>query len=246
MITISIIIATFNASKTIQIALDSVKEQTYQDWECIIVDGASTDNTVNIIQEYATNDSRIRYISEPDKGIYDAFNKGWKMANGEWIYYLGSDDKLTLNGFTDLMNQIDNSYSIVSGNTYIIKIDGTIKTNISQGFSGCHQGKLMKKDLFYKYNGFDESFKLLGDADLMTKLSNDNIPIKNYPIVIAYFTMGGMSQNLHGFKTRIEESLIIIKKDKRIKNPYTKWFISSIYKLGSIIYRMIRSKFFME
>lgn len=244
MVVVSIIIATFNASKTIRTALDSVKEQTFKDWECIIIDGASKDNTINIIQQYAMNDSRFRYISEPDKGIYDAFNKGWKMANGKWIYYLGSDDKLTPNGLTDLMSQIDDSYNIVSGNTYIIKVDGTVKTDISQGFSGCHQSKLMKKELFYKYKGFDESFKLLGDADLMTRLNNDNIPIKNYPIFIAYFTMGGASQNFHGFKTRIEESLIILKKDHRIKHPYIKWIISSIYKLGSIIYRKIRSCFF--
>ncbi len=69
-------------------ALDSVLNQSYQDWECIVVDGASKDNTIGIVKEYVSKDARFRYISEPDHGIYDAFNKGWKMAKGQWVMYL--------------------------------------------------------------------------------------------------------------------------------------------------------------
>ena len=79
---VSIIIATYNSGKTLRRALDSVLNQSYQDWECIVVDGASKDNTIGIVKEYVKKDSRFRYISEPDHGIYDAFNKGWKMAKG--------------------------------------------------------------------------------------------------------------------------------------------------------------------
>lgn len=75
---ISIIIATFNAAKTLRKALDSVLNQTYKDWECIIVDGASKDNTISIVKEYVQKDTRFRYISEPDKGIFDAYNKDGK------------------------------------------------------------------------------------------------------------------------------------------------------------------------
>ena len=95
---VSIIIATFNSEKTIERALNSVLNQKIQDWECIIVDGASTDATVNIIRKFTEKDHRFRYLSEPDTGIYNAFNKGWKLANGTWIYYLGSDDELLQNG----------------------------------------------------------------------------------------------------------------------------------------------------
>ena len=90
---VSIIIATYNSEKTLRRALDSVLNQTYQDWECIVVDGASKDNTIEIVKEYVSKDTRFRYVSEPDHGIYDAFNKGWKMAKGEWVMYLGSDDR---------------------------------------------------------------------------------------------------------------------------------------------------------
>ena len=78
---LSIIIATFNAAKTLSVALDSVLKQSFQDWECIIVDGASKDETVAIIKEYEPRfEGRMRWVSEPDKGIYDAMNKGLQMA----------------------------------------------------------------------------------------------------------------------------------------------------------------------
>ena len=99
---ISIIIATFNSSRTLAKALESVLEQNFNDWECIIVDGKSTDNTLDIIKEFELKDSRFSHVSEKDNGIYDAFNKGWKMAKGEWIYYLGSDDYLTGDGLKKL------------------------------------------------------------------------------------------------------------------------------------------------
>ena len=102
-IKISIIIATFNSAKTLRVALNSVMLQTFQDWECIVVDGLSKDNTLEIVKEFEAKDVRFHHISEADKGIYDAFNKGWKLAKGEWIYYLGSDDQVTRNGLTDLM-----------------------------------------------------------------------------------------------------------------------------------------------
>ena len=97
-INISIVIATYNAENYIKKALSSVLAQKYLNWECLIIDGASKDKTISIIEEFEKRDSRIRHISEKDKGIHDAFNKGWKNAVGEWVYYLGSDDALTYEG----------------------------------------------------------------------------------------------------------------------------------------------------
>ena len=101
--TASIVIATYNSAKTLRMSLESVLNQSFQDWECVIVDGASKDGTVEIIKEYSNKDARFRYISEPDNGIYDAFNKGWKMAKGEWVYYLGSDDLLMQDDLSNLL-----------------------------------------------------------------------------------------------------------------------------------------------
>lgn len=78
-IKITIVIATYNAENYIEKALNSVLAQKYLNWECLIIDGASKDKTLSIIEEFEKKDSRIRHISEKDNGIYDAFNKGWKM-----------------------------------------------------------------------------------------------------------------------------------------------------------------------
>ena len=101
---LSIIVASYNSGKTIQKALESILMQTFQEWECIIVDGVSMDNTLEIIKQYVLKDNRFRYVSEPDNGIYDAFNKGWMMAKGEWIHYLGSDDYLLVTWFISYSN----------------------------------------------------------------------------------------------------------------------------------------------
>jgi len=86
----SIIIPTYNSSATISVALNSIIKQSYQNFEVIIVDGLSNDNTISIISQF--QDDRIKIFSEKDKGVYDAMNKGINYANGKWIYFMGSDD----------------------------------------------------------------------------------------------------------------------------------------------------------
>ena len=86
----TIIIAVFNGAKTLQQCIDSVAQQSYPNKQLIIIDGGSTDGTVELLQ---ANDQSISYwVSEPDAGIYNAWNKGLKQANGEWICFLGADD----------------------------------------------------------------------------------------------------------------------------------------------------------
>ena len=237
-IKVSIIIATFNAAKTLPIALKSVKDQSFQEWECIIIDGASTDGTIDIIKEFANNDSRFRYISEPDRGVYDAFNKGWKIAKGEWIQYLGDDDTLTINGISELIKEEDEKTDVLNGHCYVKKIDGKEKPCFSKGIRGCHQGKLMRRSVLEKFNGFDMKYKILADLDLMLRLEDAGVAVKVVDTFVAYFSMEGMSQELSGFYTRIKErydiycrySFAIILKNVIVK---------SIYEIGSIIYRKI-------
>ena len=87
---LSIINPTFNSAKTLSRCLDSVISQSFTDWEVLMMDGVSNDDTIKIASSY--QDSRIRIYSEPDKGIYDAMNKGIDKAHGEWLYFIDSDD----------------------------------------------------------------------------------------------------------------------------------------------------------
>lgn len=236
---ISIIIATYNSEKTLRRAMDSVLNQSYQDWECIVVDGASKDNTINIVKEYVNKDSRFRYISEPDHGIYDAFNKGWKMAKGEWIMYLGSDDRLTSKGFAEVFKVDYPDYDIISGDVLIEKIDGSVKPNISEGYAGCHQGKFVRKTLLDAMNGFDEQYRILADKDLMVRIEKAGIKIFNSHHFVAYFVMDGTSQNMNGEWKRYKERVRIYRANNLSKCPECTCAIIHLRIVMSYFYRLL-------
>ena len=237
---VSIIIATYNSGKTLRRALESVYTQTFQDWECIIVDGASTDNTLDIVKEYADKDTRFRYISEPDKGIYDAFNKGWRMAKGEWIHYLGDDDCLTHDGILKLIavSSLD-KVEVVSGHCYMEKIDGTVKPNYSKGFSGCHQGKITRRATLERFGGFNMKYPILADKDLMLRMELSGVHIINVDAFVAYFAMNGISQNFKGLLKRSKE-LFNVHRDNRISKPFLKSVRYFVMTFMAISYRRMR------
>lgn len=218
---VSIIIATFNAAKTLSVALDSVLKQSFQDWECIIVDGASKDNTIEIVKSYVEHDSRFRYISEPDKGIYDAFNKGWKMAKGEWIYYLGADDELLSDGLNNLYLNSEGQ-DVMYGN-WINRIAGkkihmkALKKETILKYSFCsHQAIMMKKEVINKMQGFDETYKVIADFDLVQRTYLAGYKFKYLPIDVAIFCIDGVS----GDSIKNEwERFWIIKNNKSYKHP---------------------------
>lgn len=235
---VSIIIATFNAAKTLSVAMDSVMNQTFQDWECIIVDGVSKDNTIEIVKSYVEQDFRFRYISEPDKGIYDAFNKGWKLAKGEWIYYLGSDDELLPNGLKELLceSNISSNVAIISGGIIRITTDGLERIKISKGFKGSHQSMLTRRRVIEQLNGFDERFKIIADFDLISRIKNNGYEVENKPVLVARFKAGGASESLGNMKIVFTEKLTILKSDRTCKHPLlrtihdlTKTILGSFY-----------------
>lgn len=221
-IQVSIIIATYNSEKTIRKAMDSVISQTFQEWECIVVDGLSKDKTIDIVNEYVKNDSRIRYISEKDNGIYDAFNKGWKLARGKWIHYLGSDDWLTKESFTNLLKEpIKNNVAIISGNCYCVKSPTIITPNISVQFNGCHQGKITRRSVIERLGGFDESYPILADSELIFKIKYSNYEVINVDSFVAYFSMNGVSQKISSIIKISKERIRLYKNyPKAQKHPY--------------------------
>lgn len=195
---VSIIVATYNSEKTIQRALDSIKKQVFQDWECIVVDGLSKDNTVSIVKKYVDEDSRFRYISEKDTGIYNAFNKGWKLAKNEWIYYLGSDDFLLPNGILDLMNLKKTECDCVYGNIIHFSDredkeipDVQIPPSNLKGFMVCHQSILMRREVIKALNGFDERYKVSADKDIVNRSLVHNYKWEHVNCFVAKFNNGG-------------------------------------------------------
>src|SRR5215216_6167566 len=119
---LSIIIPTYNSEKTLSCCLQSVLNQTFKDFEILIIDGLSSDNTINVIKGY--NNSKIRVYSEKDKGIYDAMNKGIEKSAGEWLYFLGSDDQF----FNEYVLE-----AIFQGNKDILKHSDYVYGNVIWG-----------------------------------------------------------------------------------------------------------------
>lgn len=204
---VSIIIATYNSGATLKRALESVKTQHYDEWECIIVDGDSSDNTIDIVKLFQFSDNRFRYISEKDNGIYDALNKGIKLAKGEWIYVLGSDDVLTKDGIESLINHAKNEDDIIYGNVFTINPSGKIGQSYSKKYTclnhtmmGSHQGMIMRKNIIEKLNGFNCLYKIWADFDLVQRAYLNHCCFSKVNTFVAYFNMTGLSNSQRLFK----------------------------------------------
>lgn len=233
---ISIVIATYNSELTLRRAMQSVLNLTYQDWECIVVDGASKDGTLDIVKEFVDRDARFRYISEPDNGIYDAFNKGWKMAKGEWVMYLGSDDEYISDGVQILMNNAQN-VDVVYGDTYFRKSNSEklkvqVSSPVRMGGFCCHQSLVMKKALISKFHGFDEKYKILADKDLVCKVIKSKGKIKQVHSPISIFSLEGISSS--SFRRYIESYQI-----NRKYMPFCRCAIDLTCNVGQYLLKLI-------
>lgn len=200
---ISVVTVCYNAVETIEKTMLSVINQTYANIEYIIIDGGSTDGTVDIIKKYA---DRIAYwVSEPDKGIYDAMNKGIKVATGEWINFMNAGDSfVNHDSIHSLASSFRDENKIVYG--YIIKLYEKCKSYgrpikkknpdeidfILWGID--HQAAFIKKEMFEKYGLYDTTYRLASDWYFFMKVAGihkENILYVDKPI--AYFAMNGAS-----------------------------------------------------
>jgi len=168
---VSIIIVTYNAAAHLQKCLDSIYAQRYPAIDIIVIDGASTDGTVEIIQ---SNAQRLAYwVSEKDEGIYDAMNKGLDHVTGDWIYFLGSDDVL-LPEFSDMITRLDDADTIYYGNVMFgdLKRWGPLKPYYMAKYGIYHQSIFYPKSVFenYKYN---THYKITADNVLNMQLYKD-------------------------------------------------------------------------
>lgn len=193
---ISIIIVTYNAANYIQNAIDSVVNQTYKNIELIIIDGQSTDGTIDIIKH---NENNIKFWkSEKDNGIYDAMNKAVKHCKGDFYLFLGADDIL-YNTLREVVQSISNLNCLYYGNVYFEKdktiYDGTFDSKKIVIKNICHQAILYPKVVFEKYT-YNLKYKIRADHYLNLQCFVDkDIEFKYIPITIAQFSAGGTSNS---------------------------------------------------
>ena len=203
---VSIITASFNSAETIIKTFESVKNQNYNDIEYIVVDGESNDSTISIINE---NEKYIsKFISEKDKGIYDAINKGINLATGDIIGFVHSDDFLVSNDIINNLVSFMKSESLdgVYGDLqYVNKINfKKIIRNwkscdfkpslLKQGWMPPHPTLFLKKEVYEKHGLFDLSFKISADYDFMLRIFKDSeLKFGYLPKVITKMRVGGAS-----------------------------------------------------
>jgi len=193
---LSIITPTYNSEKTIEACILSVLNQNFTDYEHIIIDGNSNDNTIAILKKY----THLKWISETDKGIYDAMNKGISMAQGEWLYFLGSDDIIyKTDTFQSFFSEIKSETQIAYGNVKfknsenifngIYDYEKLIMQNI------CHQAIIYKKNIFEQYGFYKLKYTYLSDYEFNIRtFCNQEIKWQFVNHIISIYNEEGVSK----------------------------------------------------
>ncbi|MGY4383519.1 glycosyltransferase involved in cell wall biosynthesis [Pedobacter sp. UYP24] len=197
---ITIVIATYNAGLEIADCLASIFKLAIEDLEVIVVDGDSSDTTIDEIKKF--EHPGLKWISEKDKGIYDALNKGVEMASGEWIYFLGSDDRL-LKGFNELLTKLKDPTSVYYGNSkpYYKSVPNDAYGLLQGEFSNYRLAKycMNHQSIIYPRSAFDLyvynlKYPVLADYAFNIRLwGNDKFIKKFYPMEIVSYNMSGFS-----------------------------------------------------
>ena len=219
---ISVVTVCYNAVKELERTILSVLNQTYDNVEYIVIDGGSTDGTVEIIKKYA--DRLAYWVSEPDKGIYDAMNKGIKVATGDWINFMNAGDYFcNENVMCDVYSLLDDEYDIIYGSVkkilkdinYIYKPFPIEEMSFHMILP--HQATFIKTG-YHKKHLFDISFKSSGDYNFFyTSLYDYSAKFKEINVLVAnYEDYSGMSKD--NWKLAKLEDLKIRKENNSIKS----------------------------
>ena len=225
--TITIITVCFNACEDLKKTLDSVLSQSYEDYEYIVVDGGSTDGTVELLQQYKelfkSHHKTFKYITEKDKGTYDAMNKGANLANGKWINYMNAGDSFyndnTLNIF--FSHKILDDSAVLYGDTLqvydfgcgIAKASDYMKDNPIMPF--CHQSCFIKTDVMKLFK-FDLTYRIIADHDLFYRIHQSGMKYQYISTVVArYNGQYGISAT---------NPLLLRKEGLRIHHINEKWY----------------------
>ena len=243
---ISIITVCFNAKDTIEDTLKSVLSQNYTNYEYLIIDGKSTDNTLEIVKLYENKfKGKMKIISEKDNGLYDAMNKGIINATGDIIGMINADDILAhKNVFNEIVECFEN-YNCDGVYSNLIMLDKDLekhirkfiskKGNYKLGWYPPHPTLYLKKEVYEKYGYFNQEYRITADYDFMLRIMKNNVKLKYVNDNFVYMRSGGASTNgLKGYIKSFKESIKVLKKNN-IRFPY---YVNTIRVFRIIIQRI--------
>ena len=268
---LSIITITYNNAEGLRKTLASVVSQTFRDFEHVIVDGGSTDESVDIIREYADSEAIrlkgykankvsetspndlissspnslptqvVRWISEKDRGIYDAQNKGIRLAHGEYCYFLNAGDTFCKNDVLERMfspnslissSPLTSTPDILYGNEIIVDGNGQ-RVGIARGvenpnfvdlYNSCmkHQASFIRRELFERYGMYDTDMRICSDFDWFFRVIafHDEVTLQYKDVDIAYFENTGLSYHAPELCAKERQHILDRYMSKRMQRDY--------------------------
>ncbi len=248
----TIIIAVFNSSKTIQQCIDSVSQQTYTNKQLIIIDGGSTDGTVELLK--ANNNAINYWISELDNGIYNAWNKALLKAEGDWICFLGADDYLwdahVLENMNQALEKTPSDIKVVYGQIMFLSeageslyLSGNSWDNAKQSFTQVpsipHTATMHKRIFFEQHGKFDETFRIAGDYEMLLRELKTGNALFIPTLISAGMRRAGLSSNPNNSLLSMKE-MRLAQKLHGLRFPGFLW----IKALLRVYIRLLLSKIF--
>ncbi|RKG46101.1 MULTISPECIES: glycosyltransferase [Acinetobacter] len=237
---ISVITATFNSENEIKKLIVSLQNQSYSDFEWIIVDGASTDKTVEILRNI--DDLNIKIISEPDFGIYDALNKGIKICSGEFYLVVGSDDILYEDAIKYYTLNISNNIDILTANVQSVnKIlmpnkGAVCISGIFSYISNHSVGVVIRKSIHDEYGYYSKKYPIAADFFFIAKAAQ-KCNIKNIEIIVGFFNdIGVSSRDKIGTLTENYRVMLDLGFNKYIQTILFFWRVLKRILLDSLTY----------
>jgi glycosyltransferase involved in cell wall biosynthesis len=262
----SIIIPSFNEGNDLKRCLNTIGEQSFVDVEIIVVDGGSSDNTLTVLEEFQTGQNKLKFISEPDGGIYDAMNKGIRMSSGKYLYFIGVDDSFFSRTVLERVHEAiraNGNPEFIYGN--VLLGDSTLihngEYNLSKLFyvNICHQSIFYSQAVFEKIGYYNCAYPVYADWDFNFRcFSNRHISKKYINALVAKFSLDGMSSKTKdNFLQKKADHFLEIAKGASAEDYYrlrmvtlnSKKFIDRVFyiilfSLSTIayVYRKLRSR----
>lgn len=228
---ISIITINYNEASALQQTTDSIRSQTYQDYEHIIIDGGSIDESVAYIKAYAKAYPSLKWVSERDRGVYDAQNKGIGLAEGEYCFFLNAGDVFASSQVLENMFSMQAQVDLLYGNLKVVQkgklvgyCKGMEQPTFLDLYNSClkHQATFIKRSLFERFGMYDASLRIVADWEWFFRVAafHDDVTLEYKNVDIAEFDNNGISNRSPQLCNEERQMVLDRYMSKRMQEDY--------------------------
>lgn len=226
---VSLLLTTYNSAQNLPITLESIQSQTYEKIEVVIVDGASSDATILLIEQFSKNTAlEVKWVSEPDKGLYDAMNKAYRMCTGD-IIAVCNDRLCEKDAVALLVDAIEKTgKDCIGAHSDLVYVDGerTVRTwhmgqgSIFQGWMPGHPTLFLKREVYEKYGEYDITYRCAADYEFMVRFLKDEKNKLAYvpKVLISMFYGGTSNAGLRNYLVSFKEGYMALRTNG-VKHP---------------------------